>query len=71
MTGVGVIPMIGTIWVHDVSVAGIGVAPAGSRLVCHSGAPAKSASNAYTLSFSVAAYTTLCVPAPGIVTFVT
>jgi hypothetical protein len=64
MTGVPVIPMTGVRSSQFTTPLGTAVAPLGSRLTFHSGAMAlvASASNAYTLSFSVAANTTLCVP---------
>ena len=77
MTGVLVIPTCGTRSEQPMSELLLTVvAPAAApcavsiRLACHSGlafAPVLlSASNAYTLSPSVATKTTLCVPLPGI-----
>ena len=70
MTGVPVMPISGVRSPQPLTLLDTAVAPLGSRLTFHSGAMAlvASASNAYTLSFSVATNTTLCV-APLIVRF--
>jgi hypothetical protein len=62
MTGVPVMPISGVRSPQPLTLLDTAVAPLGSRLTCHSGAMAlvASASNAYTLSFSVATNTTLC-----------
>ncbi|MGF6480319.1 hypothetical protein QFZ91_002482 [Paraburkholderia sp. JPY419] len=59
MTGVEVMPIVFTIWPQPRS--SLGVSPLPSVRTCHRVAPV-SASNAYTVSFSVATYSTLCVP---------
>src|SRR5438094_8058613 len=72
MTGVPVMPISGAISQHSpVSPLGTVVTPAAGlmKLTFHSGALLRpSASNAYTLSCSVATYTTFRMPTPGIVT---
>ena len=62
MTGVPVMPISGVRSPQPLTLLDTAVAPLGSRLTFHSGAMAlvASASNAYTLSFSVATNTTLC-----------
>src|SRR5882762_8755696 len=62
IAGVAVMPISGTIW-PQLSGSPV-VSPAASIDLCHSTVPA-SASNAYTLSCSVAAITTLCRLPPG------
>src|ERR1700682_1156391 len=63
MTGVEVTPICGVIWLHPKSSKAR--SPNTSKETFHNNVP-PSASKAYTLSFSVTTYRTLCVPWPEI-----
>ena len=63
ITGVAVMPMVGSITSHTCGNSLATVSPAGTSETFHSWVPV-SASNAYAESFSVATNTTLCLTPP-------